>query len=105
MQRLVSSMRCTSRFPPLQGLYRDAEAEHVPVTAHDVDRSERSAVRNPDPDFEMHRTAEYGIAAHWKYKESADGKKGGSKSEEEKLSWLRQVLDWQMSDNREFMSS
>ncbi len=54
--------------------------------------------------FEMHRTAEYGIAAHWKYKEAADGKKGDSKSEEEKLSWLRQVLDWQMSDNREFMS-
>ncbi len=54
--------------------------------------------------FEMHRTAEYGIAAHWKYKESADGKKSASMSEEEKLSWLRQVLDWQMSDNREFMS-
>ncbi len=54
--------------------------------------------------FEMHRTAEYGIAAHWKYKEAADGKKGDTKSEEEKLSWLRQVLDWQMSDNREFMS-
>ncbi len=54
--------------------------------------------------FEMHRTAEYGIAAHWKYKEAADGKKGDNKSEEEKLSWLRQVLDWQMSDNREFMS-
>ncbi len=54
--------------------------------------------------FEMHRTAEYGIAAHWKYKEVADGKKGDTKSEEEKLSWLRQVLDWQMSDNREFMS-
>ncbi|MCI8318690.1 MAG: bifunctional (p)ppGpp synthetase/guanosine-3',5'-bis(diphosphate) 3'-pyrophosphohydrolase [Lachnospiraceae bacterium] len=54
--------------------------------------------------FEMHRTAEYGIAAHWKYKEAADGKKGGTRSEEEKLSWLRQVLDWQMSDNREFMS-
>ncbi|MDY3249536.1 MAG: bifunctional (p)ppGpp synthetase/guanosine-3',5'-bis(diphosphate) 3'-pyrophosphohydrolase [Candidatus Choladocola sp.] len=54
--------------------------------------------------FEMHRTAEYGIAAHWKYKEAADGKKGNTKNEEEKLSWLRQVLDWQMSDNREFMS-
>jgi GTP pyrophosphokinase len=54
--------------------------------------------------FEMHRTAEYGIAAHWKYKESADGKKSDTRSEEEKLSWLRQVLDWQMSDNREFMS-
>lgn len=54
--------------------------------------------------FEMHRTAEYGIAAHWKYKEAARGKSVDTKSEEEKLSWLRQVLDWQMSDNREFMS-
>ena len=54
--------------------------------------------------FEMHRTAEYGIAAHWKYKEAADGKKTAAQNAEEKLSWLRQVLDWQMSDNREFMS-
>ncbi|MDO4272670.1 MAG: bifunctional (p)ppGpp synthetase/guanosine-3',5'-bis(diphosphate) 3'-pyrophosphohydrolase [Eubacteriales bacterium] len=56
--------------------------------------------------FEMHKTAEYGIAAHWKYKESSDGKKSGGKSEEEKLNWLRQILEWQrdMSDNKEFMS-
>lgn len=56
--------------------------------------------------FEMHRTAEYGIAAHWKYKESSDGKVPVKKSEEEKLNWLRQILEWQrdMSDNREFMS-
>ncbi|MDO4298688.1 MAG: bifunctional (p)ppGpp synthetase/guanosine-3',5'-bis(diphosphate) 3'-pyrophosphohydrolase [Lachnospiraceae bacterium] len=54
--------------------------------------------------FEMHRTAEYGIAAHWKYKEAANGKVSTDQSEEEKLSWLRQVLDWQMSDNREFIS-
>ncbi len=54
--------------------------------------------------FEMHRTAEYGIAAHWKYKEAADGKKANTISEEEKFRWLRQVLDWQMSDNKEFMS-
>ena len=55
--------------------------------------------------YEMHRIAEYGIAAHWKYKE---GKTGGSdKSEEAKLSWLRQILEWQrdMSDNKEFLSS
>ena len=54
--------------------------------------------------FEMHKTAEYGIAAHWKYKETSDGKKPG-KSEEEKLNWLRQILEWQrdLSDNREFM--
>lgn len=56
--------------------------------------------------FEMHRTAEFGIAAHWKYKESSDGKKGVAEQEEEKLSWLRQILEWQrdMSDNKEFMS-
>lgn len=56
---------------------------------------------------EMHKTAEYGIAAHWKYKESGDGTKGVAKNqEEEKLSWLRQILEWQrdMSDNREFLS-
>ena len=53
--------------------------------------------------YDMHRTAEYGIAAHWKYKES------GSKNvtrEEEKLNWLREILEWQneTKDNREFMS-
>lgn len=55
--------------------------------------------------YEMHRTAEYGIAAHWKYKEASDGK-NVQNQEEEKLSWLRQILEWQrdMSDNREFMS-
>ena len=56
--------------------------------------------------YEMHRTAEYGIAAHWKYKESSDGKAPVGKSEEEKLNWLRQILEWQrdMSDNKESMS-
>lgn len=55
--------------------------------------------------YEMHRTAEYGIAAHWKYKESSDGRKP-ELQEEEKLSWLRQILEWQrdMTDNREFMN-
>lgn len=55
--------------------------------------------------FEMHKTSEYGIAAHWKYKENADGKNTAD-TEEAKLSWLRQILEWQreMSDNKEFMS-
>lgn len=55
--------------------------------------------------FEMHKAAEYGIAAHWKYKEASDGKKVEAQ-EEEKLVWLRQILEWQrdMSDNREFMN-
>ena len=57
--------------------------------------------------YEMHRTAEYGIAAHWKYKEANNGVETRTTvTEEEKLSWLRQILEWQqdMSDNKEFMS-
>ncbi|MEE1009967.1 MAG: bifunctional (p)ppGpp synthetase/guanosine-3',5'-bis(diphosphate) 3'-pyrophosphohydrolase [Agathobacter sp.] len=57
--------------------------------------------------YEMHRTAEYGIAAHWKYKETNNGNATSTTvTEEEKLSWLRQILEWQrdMSDNKEFMS-
>lgn len=52
--------------------------------------------------WDMHRTAEYGIAAHWLYKEGAR-----PQSTDEKLAWLRQVLDWQhdMKDAREFMES
>lgn len=55
--------------------------------------------------YEMHRIAEYGIAAHWKYKEGKTGE--SNKNEEAKLSWLRQILEWQrdMSDNKEFLSS
>ena len=55
--------------------------------------------------YEMHRTAEYGIAAHWKYKESGSGQVAAGK-EEEKLSWLRQILEWQRDtdDSKEFLS-
>lgn len=55
---------------------------------------------------EMHRTAEYGIAAHWKYKERQNGDKSPA-TEEEKLTWLRQILEWQkeMSDSKEFLNS
>ena len=54
--------------------------------------------------YEMHRTAEYGIAAHWKYKEGTSGKKS---SLDEKLAWIRELMEWQkdMSDSREFINS
>jgi len=54
---------------------------------------------------EMHKVAEYGIAAHWKYKEGIDGKTS-NENEEAKLAWLRQILEWQreMSDNKEFLT-
>mgnify|MGYP002853674334 CR=1 FL=1 len=55
--------------------------------------------------FEMHRTAEYGIAAHWKYKEESGGGKADM-GEAQKLTWLRQILEWQqdMSDNHEYVN-
>jgi GTP pyrophosphokinase len=51
--------------------------------------------------FEMHKTAEYGIAAHWKYKEGVQS----SEDIDKKLTWLREMLDWQRetSDAEEFM--
>ncbi len=54
---------------------------------------------------EMHRTAEYGIAAHWKYKEGNKG--GGTKEFEKRLAWLRQILEWQteIRDTKEFMET
>ena len=55
--------------------------------------------------YDMHNTAEYGIAAHWKYKENLSGI--SQDREEEKLVWLRQILEWQRDteDNKEFMST
>ena len=53
--------------------------------------------------FEMHRTAEFGIAAHWKYKE----KRAEDTSFTERLSWIREVLDWEggLKDSKDFMES
>ena len=53
--------------------------------------------------FEMHKMAEYGIAAHWKYKEQ----KSGENSFDQRLSWIRDVMDWQgsVNDPKEFVDS
>lgn len=55
--------------------------------------------------YEMHRVAEYGIAAHWKYKEGKT--KGDQNNEEMKLAWVRQTLEWQkeLNDPKEFMET
>ena len=59
--------------------------------------------------FEMHRISEYGIAAHWRYKESGGSKPatGTDKSFDAKLSWLRQLLEWHndMNDSRDFVNT
>ena len=56
--------------------------------------------------MEMHMVAEYGIAAHWKYKEAQNGVRSDA-ALAEKMTWLRQILEWQqdMSDNKEFLSN
>lgn len=58
--------------------------------------------------WDMHRVAEYGIAAHWAYKEASYfGKKQSVKVEEDKLAWLRESLEWQkdMQDPQEFLTT
>ena len=58
--------------------------------------------------WDMHRVAEYGIAAHWAYKEASYfGKKQAVKVEEDKLAWLRESLEWQkdMQDPQEFLAT
>ncbi len=54
---------------------------------------------------EMHRTGEYGIAAHWRYKEMIAGRSGGDSEVDDALNWFRQVLEWQQdaSEPEEFM--
>ena len=59
--------------------------------------------------WDMHRIAEYGIAAHWAYKEAsfARGKKANVEVTEDKLAWLRETLEWQkeMQDPQEFLNT
>ncbi len=59
--------------------------------------------------WDMHRIAEYGIAAHWAYKEASyfSGRKQAVKVEEDKLAWLRETLEWQkeMQDPQEFLDT
>ena len=97
-------------YTPIPGRFKDYIAMPKPNMYQSLHTTLMSSVGQPFEiqirTEEMHKTAEYGIAAHWKYKESNDGKKSVEAQEEEKLSWLRQILEWQrdMSDNREFMN-
>jgi GTP pyrophosphokinase len=57
--------------------------------------------------LEMHQIAEYGIAAHWKYKESGGSSNNRISAEDEKFTWLRQLLEWQndLKDAQEYMDT
>lgn len=81
---------------PKQNMYQSLHTTLIGPEGHPFEIQIRT--------FEMHRVAEYGIAAHWKYKENNNTQ--GVNKEEEKLSWLREILEWQrdMDDNKEFLS-
>ena len=97
------------KYKPIQGRFKD----YISMPKPNMYQSLHTTLIGPSGQpFEiqirtkdMHRTAEYGIAAHWKYKEGIKGEKSEA-NEEQKLSWLREILEWQkeMSDNKEFMS-
>ena len=97
-------------YTPIPGRFKDYIAMPKPNMYQSLHTTLMSSIGQPFEiqirTQEMHKTAEYGIAAHWKYKEASDGKKPVEQQEEEKLSWLRQILEWQrdMSDNKEFLS-
>jgi guanosine-3',5'-bis(diphosphate) 3'-pyrophosphohydrolase len=93
-----------SIWTPLPGRFKD----YVAMPKTNGYQSIHTTVIGPGGDpieiqirtWEMHRTSEYGIAAHWRYKEGGRGDEF-----DQKLAWLRSLLEWQedMRDSREFM--
>jgi GTP pyrophosphokinase len=96
-------------WPPIPGQFDD----YIAVPKPNLYQSLHTAVMGPDGQpleiqvrtQEMHQLAEYGIAAHWRYKEGRKGK--ADPKYESKLAWIRQLMEWQhdVSDATEFVES
>lgn len=97
-----------SLWRPIPGRFKD----YIGVPKPNMYQSLHTTVIGPEGERieiqirteEMHRIAEYGVAAHWKYKES---KGRSSKDDEERFAWLRQILEWQQEtkDAKDFIES
>ncbi|MBI9081271.1 MAG: bifunctional (p)ppGpp synthetase/guanosine-3',5'-bis(diphosphate) 3'-pyrophosphohydrolase [Pseudodesulfovibrio sp.] len=103
-----------SLWRPVSGRFKD----YISIPKANMYQSLHSTVIGPDGERiefqirteEMNQIAEYGVAAHWQYKEVGKGSKRGKAAgtrDAERYTWLRQIMDWQreLSDPREFMSS
>ncbi|WP_319542977.1 bifunctional (p)ppGpp synthetase/guanosine-3',5'-bis(diphosphate) 3'-pyrophosphohydrolase [uncultured Pseudodesulfovibrio sp.] len=99
---------------PVAGRFKD----YISIPKANMYQSLHSTVIGPDGERiefqirteEMNQIAEYGVAAHWQYKEVGKGIKKGKATgtrDAERYTWLKQIMDWQreLSDPREFMSS
>ncbi|MGN0094681.1 MAG: RelA/SpoT family protein [Corynebacterium sp.] len=99
-----------SQYQPMPGRFKD----YISQPRFDVYRSLHTTVIGPDAKVlevqirthEMHYQAEYGIAAHWRYKETKGSHKGDA-AEVDQMAWMRQLLDWQKeaADPNEFLDS
>ncbi len=99
-----------SIWKPVPGRFKD----YISTPKANMYQSLHTTVIGPDGERieiqirteEMHRVAEYGVAAHWQYKEKGKDSKATTK-DAERFAWLRQIMDWQreLSDPREFMAS
>ena len=97
-------------FQPMPGRFKD----YIAQPRFGVYQSLHTTVIGPDGKplevqirtMDMHRTAEYGIAAHWRYKETRGSHKGTAVDVDE-VAWMRQLLDWQReaADPGEFLES
>lgn len=103
-----------ANFKPISGRFKD----YIAMPKANMYQSLHNTLIGPDGvpfeiqirTYEMHRVSEYGIAAHWRYKnggsEATPDLETEKKREEEKLTWLRQILEWQkdLKDNKEYLS-
>ncbi len=99
-----------SLWQPMAGRFKD----YIAQPRYGVYQSLHTTVVGPDGKplevqirtQDMHRTAEFGIAAHWRYKETR-GKHSGDSTEVDDMAWMRQLLDWQReaADPAEFLES
>ncbi len=96
------------KYKPIYGRFKD----YIAVPKVNMYQSLHNTLMGPNGDpfevqiktYEMHKVAEYGIAAHWKYKQGKGGQVEKA-NEEAKLNWLKQILDWQREykDNSEYL--